>query len=458
MPVPTNITDLSTTASSNSPAGSDSIGTSLDDYLRAGFAFIRQLYNTGVTFSATVGGTANAITLTPSPAPTAYSTGQSFVFTPTSSNTAATTVNVSTLGAKTIKKYLSTSKVDVVANDLVAGFPATIVYDGTDFVLVDNPPNSRGADVASAATVNLDTATGDLVDITGTTTITAITLADGKERTVRFAGILTLTNGASLILPSGANIVTAAGDFAVFRGYASGVVRCTSYVRATGLSVDGIGAGSATIASASTVDLGSTPETSITISGTTTITSFGSSMKVGQTKIATFSGILTLTHNATSLILPSGANITTAAGDVALVQCISAGNYRVMYFRASGAAIVGSSYKVGTFTRDTSLASGSQSVTGVGFKPSSVLILANQSSTKEMSIGIADASTQASLYQTSTAGTFSTNTNIVADDEVSGSASYVGNLTSLDTDGFTVSWTKTGAPTGTLTMYYLAMR
>lgn len=101
-----------------------------------------------------------------------------------------------------------------------------------------------------------------------------------------------------------------------------------------------IGAGTATIASASTVDLGSTPETSITISGTTTITSFGTSMKPGQAKIVTFSGALTLTHNGTSLILPGGANITTAAGDQAIVHCISSGNYRVMYARADGAAIM----------------------------------------------------------------------------------------------------------------------
>ena len=100
-----------------------------------------------------------------------------------------------------------------------------------------------------------------------------------------------------------------------------------------------IGAGTNTIASAATVDLGSVPETSITISGTTTITSFGTSMKAGQAKIVTFSGALTLTHNGTSLILPTGANITTAAGDQALVHCLSSGNYRVMYFRASGAAV-----------------------------------------------------------------------------------------------------------------------
>jgi hypothetical protein len=95
----------------------------------------------------------------------------------------------------------------------------------------------HGADIASAATVNLETATGDLVDVTGTTTITAITLNEGHERTVRFTGILTLTNGASLVLPSGASITTAAGDFAVFRGYAAGVVRCIGYQKASGAAI-----------------------------------------------------------------------------------------------------------------------------------------------------------------------------------------------------------------------------
>lgn len=101
--------------------------------------------------------------------------------------------------------------------------------------------SSHGADIASAATLNLDAATGDLVDVTGTTGITAITMADGRVRTVRFTGALTLTNGASLVLPSGANITTAAGDYAIFRGYAAGVVRCVGYFRASGKPVAGIG-------------------------------------------------------------------------------------------------------------------------------------------------------------------------------------------------------------------------
>lgn len=93
---------------------------------------------------------------------------------------------------------------------------------------------AKGADVASASTIDLDAATGNMVDVTGTTAITAVTLSEGREAVVRFTGVLTLTNGASLVLPGAANITTAAGDFAVFRGYATGVVRCMLYSKADG--------------------------------------------------------------------------------------------------------------------------------------------------------------------------------------------------------------------------------
>lgn len=92
---------------------------------------------------------------------------------------------------------------------------------------------AQGADIASAGTINLDTATGNLIDVTGTVAITAITLSQGRKRFVRFTGALTLTNGASLVLPGAANITTVAGDCAIFAGYAAGVVRCLNYIRAT---------------------------------------------------------------------------------------------------------------------------------------------------------------------------------------------------------------------------------
>lgn len=89
--------------------------------------------------------------------------------------------------------------------------------------------DSGNGSVASAATVNLGAIMGGVVDVTGTTTITAIALRVGQTRTVRFAGVLTLTHSANLYLPGQANIVTAVGDFATFRGFTGGVVRCTNY-------------------------------------------------------------------------------------------------------------------------------------------------------------------------------------------------------------------------------------
>jgi hypothetical protein len=131
--------------------------------------------------------------------------------------------------------------IDGVATKSVTG-PAggTIRCDGSGFKTIGMEgfvTGKHGADIASAGTLNLDAATGDVVDVTGTTTVTAITLADGVFKVVRFTGALTLTHGASLVLPGAANIVTAAGDFAVFRGYAAGVVRCTQYIKASGAPI-----------------------------------------------------------------------------------------------------------------------------------------------------------------------------------------------------------------------------
>ena len=71
------------------------------------------------------------------------------------------------------------------------------------------------------------------------------------------------------------------------------------------------------LASAATTDIGAQLTTSLNITGTTTITSFG--VNYNGHRFLKFSGILTLTHNSTTLILPGGLNIVTAAGDYAIV-------------------------------------------------------------------------------------------------------------------------------------------
>ena len=95
-------------------------------------------------------------------------------------------------------------------------------------------------------------------------------------------------------------------------------------------------------ASAATVDLATVTGDTVHITGTTAITSFGT-VQAGAKKTLIFDGILILTHNATSLILPSGANITTAVGDVAQMVSEGSGNWKCeAYTRANGKALIGS--------------------------------------------------------------------------------------------------------------------
>lgn len=102
------------------------------------------------------------------------------------------------------------------------------------------------------------------------------------------------------------------------------------------------------IASASSLSIPATGGGYFFVTGTTTITALnqGAALKTGREIELKFNGALTLTHNATSLILPGGANITTAAGDVASFRCEDAGNnyWRcTKYTKADGQALVSNS-------------------------------------------------------------------------------------------------------------------
>jgi len=95
-----------------------------------------------------------------------------------------------------------------------------------------------------------------------------------------------------------------------------------------------------TIASAATTNIGAATSNSVIVSGTTTITGLGT-IAAGAERVVQFSGALTLTHNATSLILPGGASITTAAGDVAYFVSLGSGNWQCTgYQKANGQAVV----------------------------------------------------------------------------------------------------------------------
>lgn len=80
------------------------------------------------------------------------------------------------------------------------------------------------------------------------------------------------------------------------------------------------------LASAATTELDSVSNRHVRITGTATITSFGTATS-GLQRVLRFTTALTLTHNATSLILPGGATLTTAANDTAEFVSLGSGNW-----------------------------------------------------------------------------------------------------------------------------------
>jgi hypothetical protein len=94
-----------------------------------------------------------------------------------------------------------------------------------------------------------------------------------------------------------------------------------------------------TIPSATTVDLGVATSNVVAISGTIAITSFGT-IAAGARRTVRFLGAMVLTYNVTSLILPTGANITTAANDTAEFVSLGGGNWFCLrYTLANGKAL-----------------------------------------------------------------------------------------------------------------------
>lgn len=262
MPVPSAITDLSTTPASNSPAGSESPATT-DDYFRSHAAFIAQLRAVigGATDasiptswpaaldlvtqsrnSGTTGGTSTAYTLTPATAIASYSAGMTFWVRFHVASGASPTLMISGLASPPalVRQNASGAFVAIGAGDIPLNHASRVTLLSASQALVEDMPpaaapadllNSIRIDVASAATVDLTAAAPNTrnINITGTNAISAFTVAAGQVYFVRFAGALTLTNNASIVTQSGASITTTAGDTCIIRATAANVVEVLSY-------------------------------------------------------------------------------------------------------------------------------------------------------------------------------------------------------------------------------------
>lgn len=116
-----------------------------------------------------------------------------------------------------------------------------------------------------------------------------------------------------------------------------------------GVWVPPVGGGAATLASASTADLCVSPQSVINLTGTTTVTAFGSTCVNGTKKTIIFGGAVPLTYNFASLIIPGATDYTAAVGDVAEAVALGGGNWRVTNItRINGNAVTNPAVEVGT--------------------------------------------------------------------------------------------------------------
>ncbi len=131
--------DGQTTITANIPFNSKKITGLANGSARTDSIALGQVQDNSYGTLGTLGGSADTYTASPTPAITAYATGSEFNLKVNADNTGASTLNISAVGAKNIKKYDGAgSKLDLEAGDLQQDQYYKVIYDGTDFVL-NNP-------------------------------------------------------------------------------------------------------------------------------------------------------------------------------------------------------------------------------------------------------------------------------------------------------------------------------
>ena len=134
----------------------------------------------------------------------------------------------------------------------------------------------------------------------------------------------------------------------------------------------------------------------------------------------------------------------------------------------SGASLtgVGTSIFAGHTTRDLTAGAGTQAITGVGFQPKAVYFSGGQTGTQQISWGWSvDLSTDFSFCIADDHDTTADTLQVFYTGGVDQSISFrtalgvnqSAKVTTWGADGFTLTWTKAGSPSGTMQISYLCI-
>lgn len=211
----------------------------------------------GTAFTA--GGTAPAYTLTPSPAITAYASGQRFrvAFT-AAGTTGSNTINVSGLGAKQLMQYGSNGS--LVPAIITAGLLSDVEYNGTYAVVLDPIPSSgpfgfRNKLINAAGNINQR----------GYTSGTATTVAN--QYTIDRWKVVTLGKSLSWVT-NGAGVTFTAPAGGVIQIIEAGNIEGGTYVLSWTGTATAIVNGTA-VTNGGTIVIAANTQTTVTFSGGT---------------------------------------------------------------------------------------------------------------------------------------------------------------------------------------------
>ncbi len=126
-------------------------------------------------FAADAGGS-DTYTATLAPAPAAYVTGSHYRFKANTANTGAATINLNSLGAKTIKKVAGGITTDLADNDIRSGQWVDLIYDGTNMQMQSTLGNAPAG--AGTVTTTGSPASPQLARFSGASSITTAIVDD----------------------------------------------------------------------------------------------------------------------------------------------------------------------------------------------------------------------------------------------------------------------------------------
>lgn len=165
-----------------------------------------QVQNSALTVLASVAGT-DTITGSAAITPAAYAAGQRFHFVPAGTNTGATTLNVSSLGAKNV----FWNGVACVGGEIRQSIPVTVEYDGTQFNIVGNGFNAPFLDTHPVVVGGTDSTKKVSIEADNLTTATTRTLTvQDKNATLPALEDASLPWNCSLAASVAANALTIA--------------------------------------------------------------------------------------------------------------------------------------------------------------------------------------------------------------------------------------------------------